>query len=101
MEKNDSLTFAENLIQIWARKKCHYDHKDGDKYSIEVDIEYSGGCPTCHSETPALIVYRYRTRYTPKAQKVVVDKKQVMSLPYANFSEILNEMLYALKPIED
>jgi hypothetical protein len=96
VEKNDNLTFAENLIQIWCRKKCAHDHKDGDVYWVEVGMEYSGDCPTCgDSDVPALKIHRTRTTYRGKTQK------KVMSLTSVNCAETLNEMLYALKPLDE
>lgn len=90
-------TLAENLIQIWCRKKYAYQHEDGDIYCIEVEGWTEGYCETCQSEASGLRIYKKKGK---KPSKYDYDK-QVDELTYVDFAETLNEMLFALKPLEE
>lgn len=97
MEKDNNLTFAENLIQIWARKKYAHQHKDGDIYHIEVEGWSEGYCETCRSDEVGIVIYK---QPWPGVNKYD-GRKRVDRMTYVVFPELLNEMLYALKPLDE
>lgn len=87
-------TLAENLIQIWARKKYADTHVDGDTYYIEIGYEedYSG-CETCGGTTYGIIEISKRNKKGP--YRIVESLKDV------NFHDLLNEMLFPAEVLKN
>lgn len=80
--------FANELIQIWARKKFASTHKEGDTYELEFGTYTTGYCETCEDTVDCIWISRPREWRFTKLENI-------------SFTELLNEMLFPLEGIKE